>query len=377
MDCSGYISRYNQRHLRALYNIPPPRLFPSSPYPQFTERQLAMRRKVEILKYSNNTGAGTTKSQKWSQISRTQTVSQYTINNRAAAAAFSCPADELIPTSTTKCDVPGPEEFLYYDPTVPLYQHASQQRAFATEPAPPYTWRPVTQNVVEYLTARNIDMAIDDPNKTSYTITCPVGVITTSNTVLVGSTLTFDLRISLAAWLNGVYTGSNPVTGTDAPFSMSLVGNITYQILYNDSVILSGTMMVPSHVPSVPSVPSVPIHLVTFGPEQIPQPSGQFYGIQYLGTPTASNILIPNVQADNIYQVQLIMTYTYPRGDGTHVNVVDRLGAFQTGIVANVDVEHIDATTPNFALTSAPVRPFVASNFLDYRTTLPLATLTV
>ena len=364
MDCSGYISRYKQRHLRALYNIPPPRLFPPSPYPQFTERQLAMRRKVEILKYGNNTGAGTTKNAKWSQISRTQTVSQYAINNRAAAAALSCPADEYIPTSTTKCDVPGPEEFLYYDPTVPLYHHATQQRAFATEPAPPYTWRPVTQNVVEYLTSQIDYIVPDDPTKTSYTMICPVGVVAMSNTVLVGSTIEFELRISLAAWLNGVYNANPVAVTTDEPFSMAIT-RITYQIMYNDVAIISG------------SVPSVPTHLVTFGPGQLPQPSGQFYGIQYMGTSTVSNISIPNVQAGNIYQVQLSVTYTYPRSRTGIVHVLDRLAVFQTGIVANVDADHTDATTPNFVLSSAPVRPFVASNFLDYRTTLPMATLTV
>jgi hypothetical protein len=364
MDCSGYISRYKQRHLRSLYNVPPPRLFPPSPYPQFTERQIAMRRKVEILKYSNNTGAGTTQKSKWAQLSRTQTASQYAINNRAAEAALSCPADELIPTSTTKCDVPGPEEFLYYDPTVPLYHHATQQRAFATEPAPPYVWRPITQNVVEYVTALQIiDLVPDDPTATSYTVTCPVGVIATSNTVTVGAALTFVLNICLATWLSGVYTGDNVALTTDTPFSMAIT-SITYQILYNDTVITSGL-----------ASSSIPYSLVTFGPEQLPQPSGQFYGIQYVGTPTAS-VSIPNVQAGNIYQVVLQVTYTYPRTRNGVVNVVDRLSAFQTGIVANIDAEHTDVTTPNFEFTSTPARPFVTSNFLDYRTTFPIATLT-
>ena len=362
MDCLGYISRYNQRHLRALYNIPPPRLFPPSPYPQFTERELAMRRKVEILKYSNNSGAGTTKSQQWAQTTRTRTISQ----NRMSTNALACPADELIPTSTTKCDVPGPEDFLYYNPAVPLYQHATQQRAFATEPSPPYVWRPITQNIVENLTAQLEYIMPDEPSETNtYTVSCPVGVITTSNTVIVGSTIAFNLNISLAAWITGVYTGgSNQVNvETDAPFSLT-ISSITYQIMYNDVVVVSGAMT------------NAMAHAVTFGPENIPQPSGQFYGIQYVGTSSASNILIANVQSDNIYQVVLQVTYTYPRTKDGIVNVVDRLDVVQTGIVANVDVEHIDNTTDNFAFTSAPVRPFVAGNFLDYRTTLPIATLT-
>ena len=351
-----------QKNLRALYNIPPPRLFPPSPYPLFTIHQLAMRRKVEILKYSNNEGAGTTKSQKWSGLVRTQSMSQYAINNPTSSSA-TCPADELIPTSTTRCDVPGPAEYLYYDPAVPLYQYATQERAFATEPAPPYIWRPITQNVVETITASTYDMYVDDTTLASYTVSCPAGVLTVSNTIDVTATITFTFGISLAAWLVGVYTGSNAVQPSDVPFSLTITG-IKYFVQYNDATLVSGDVPMSAWT-------TFP---VTFGPAQIPRPSGQFYGIQYVGTPVVSNISIPNVQPDNIYQVLLDVTYTYPHGSGS--NVVDRMDAFQTGVFANIDAAHVSATTPNFTLTSSvPSSSFVPSSFIDYRTTLPLMTM--
>ena len=364
-DCSGYITQKKQRDLHALYNIPPPRLFPPSPYPQFTIHQLAMRRKVEILKYSNNQGAGTTKSQKWSGLVRTQAMSQYAINHPSTSlTAPSCPADELIPTSTTRCDVPGPPEYLYYDPTVPLYQYATQERAFATEPAPPYVWRPITQNVVETVTASTYDMYIDDATRTSYTVSCPVGVLTVSNTINVNADITFTFGISLAAWLVGVYTGANAVRPTDVPCSLTITG-LRYFIQYNDTTLVSGDVPMSTWT-------SFP---VTFGPAQIPQPSGQFYGIQYVGTPVVSNISIPNVQPNNIYQVLLQVTYTYPRSGS---NVVDRMDAFQTGVFANVDATHVRTTTPNFAFTSTvPPSSFVPSSFVDYRTTLPMMKMTM
>ena len=51
---------FNQRRKMQLLNIPPTRYTPISPYPQFTQFQLNMRRKVEILKYSaSNTNSKT------------------------------------------------------------------------------------------------------------------------------------------------------------------------------------------------------------------------------------------------------------------------------------------------------------------------------
>lgn len=350
-DCSGY----KQRNLRALYNVPPPRLDPSSPYPQFTVRQLAMRRKVEILKYSNNEGAGTTKSQKWSGLVRAQSMSQYAINNPSSASA-TCPADELIPTLTTRCDVPGPAEYLYYDPAVPLYQYATQQRAFATEPASPYVWRPITQNMVETVTASVYEMYVDDVERTSYTVSCPVGILMVSNTINVNAGITFTFGISLAAWLIGVYTGTNAVQPSDVPFSLTIT-SIRYFVQYNDTTLVSGDVPMSSWT-------AFP---VTFGPAQVPRPSGQFYGIQYVGTPVVSSISIPNIQPDNIYQVFLDVTYTYPRVGS---NVVDRMDAFQTGIHANIDAAQVSLTTPNFAFTST-VAPssFVPSSFTNYHVT--------
>jgi hypothetical protein len=87
-----------------------------SPYPTFTEYQLNMRRKVEILKYiptNMSTQTNTeTKTQYWSKIAQS--------NVRRKI----CTINDNISVPTSSSNVPGPVIDLYYDPTVPLYNYA-------------------------------------------------------------------------------------------------------------------------------------------------------------------------------------------------------------------------------------------------------------
>jgi hypothetical protein len=101
---------------------PPARYTPVSPYPQYTKQQLDMRRKVEILQYKKNTTqvSRPTKSQKWSQIANAPT-------NRYVA----CNKNPYASSPTTACDVPGPVINLTYDPSIPLYNYATNQDAYA------------------------------------------------------------------------------------------------------------------------------------------------------------------------------------------------------------------------------------------------------
>jgi hypothetical protein len=369
-DCTGYNSTQTQHRLFALYNIPPPRLFPPSPYSgAFTERQLSMRRKVEILKYNSSTGGGTaTRAQKWSQLGRTQSASQYAVTNPNPPQTLTapvCPSDDYLPTLTTQCDVPGPPEILYKDPSVPLYQYATQERAYASDPAASYVWRPITKNVVQYLTASATTIASDDPSASSYTTTCDVGVIAINNIEEIPKNLTFTVvSVPLAAWFVAAYTGSSgggPVRPTDTPCTIT-VSQILYRITYNETtVVAQGT------------VPVSALTSPSFGPDQIPKtvPS-QFYGIQYMGTVTLSNLTLANVQAGNIYQVYLDITYGYAPPVAGKTTLASRLAAMQTGFSTNIDALSQNVTTPNFAFASAPATPFVRSDFIAYNSTLPV-----
>jgi hypothetical protein len=106
-----------------LNNVPPTRYTPVNPYPQFTQTQLDMRRKIEIFKYAGKDSQQSnsmTKNQQWSLLA----------NNAARgtnrSSQYYCASDRLIPTLSSACDVPGPIITLTYDPSMILYNYASQ-----------------------------------------------------------------------------------------------------------------------------------------------------------------------------------------------------------------------------------------------------------
>jgi hypothetical protein len=88
----------------------------ASPYPQYTQYELDMRRKAEILQYKatnkNTMQNNLTKSQIYSQIvNGTYQVNPVTNN---------CP-NTIISRPTYYSDVPGPAQNLYLNPEIPLY----------------------------------------------------------------------------------------------------------------------------------------------------------------------------------------------------------------------------------------------------------------
>jgi len=108
-----------------LYNVPPTRLNLVSPYGTYTQYDLDMRRKAEILKYNTSTTQGTiTKSQKWGRVVNTS------VNpSSITSTIIDCPVDMKTPTSS--CDVPGPVILLYNDQNIPLYNYQSNTDAYS------------------------------------------------------------------------------------------------------------------------------------------------------------------------------------------------------------------------------------------------------
>ena len=114
-----------QRKQYQLYNKPPIRYTPSNPYTGFTQDQLNMRRKVEILKYNKNSTQGSqlTKKEKYAKM----------INGNYNISKVVCPDDYKIPVLSTASGIPGPAIYLVEDPDVPLYNYAQNTNAFGEQ----------------------------------------------------------------------------------------------------------------------------------------------------------------------------------------------------------------------------------------------------
>lgn len=137
MDTTGFCL---QRRRRQLFNVPPPRLdnLATSPYLHFTQAQLDMRRKAEILKYSavstNSKTNDLTKAEKYAQMARLARGNGSF--NRISKIQETCPQDETIKTPNYFCDVPGPYTLLYLDETVELYNYGRGNTTVAIENPP-------------------------------------------------------------------------------------------------------------------------------------------------------------------------------------------------------------------------------------------------
>jgi hypothetical protein len=111
------------REYAMLNNVPPTRYTPVNPYPQYSQTQLDMRRKIEIFKYAGKDYQQTnslTKNQQWALLANNASRGTNRSNQ------YYCAADRLIPTLSSACNVPGPIITLTYDPSMILYNYASQ-----------------------------------------------------------------------------------------------------------------------------------------------------------------------------------------------------------------------------------------------------------
>lgn len=122
-DRSRYIRNVNSKNLRAT-------IFPG-PYPRYTPTQLDIRRKAEILQYSQNATTFTNK-QNWNRL-----ISTRMINKRV------CLTRSRIPMSSTKSDVPFPIVELSYDPDIPLYNYNPNPSSYNEFPYPDPTANPL------------------------------------------------------------------------------------------------------------------------------------------------------------------------------------------------------------------------------------------
>jgi hypothetical protein len=368
-ECQTLFSLFKQRSQRAFYNIPGPRVTLVSPYPTFTQLQLDMRRKVEILKYQSSTSStktnNLTKAQKWSLLVNggSQPAPQHIIAN--------CPAGiqntDSIPVLTTASDVPGPPMYLYLDPTVPLYNYI-ESRSYAISPPDAASWKSVTINELQFLSANLNLMPNDIKTNTQETRTVTFGsIIFTDNVDPTSSYVISQMNSPIGLFVDMIYGfGSMDGNGNYVPFipfDVTKTNTISIQITdveldfyYNDSLYELKTPPTINYS-FQPLVVDCNQYILTHG-----MSSGQFYGIQYVGMLQIQNIVLPCVP-NSVFDIKATIHYEYDHSLLTHFD------AFQTGVFPNLTRENVNVTIPPMVFASSPPDGYISNTFVPYSAT--------
>ena len=334
-----------QRARQQLLNIPPTRFTPVSPYPQYTQFQLDMRRKAEILQYSNNNT-----NTKTNNLTRVETYSMLMKNppvisssTIAQIAEGGCQEDRFKPTPSSSCDVPGPPIDLFYDPTVILYNYQSQiVRSYGVEnslnPTNPWNTFSRAEISMSSLTAQ--------PNPAYY----PLFTIAFTNLCKQGQTI-YAFTAPMQILMNGVATASVLQTGS---FNVTfLITSLFIDVYYNSTLMstsdpsqknasLSGLAILQSLQRT-----SVTVEVTNNEPFSI---------VFYLGLLRATNMLI-STYPGFIYDVRLRPSFAIIPASGADVSKVSAI------MIANCStgLTHADGCTLLSPTSTDPFTPLYFS----------------
>jgi hypothetical protein len=273
-----------------IFNVPGTRYTPVNPYSLgYTQAQLDMRRKAEILQYNNvSTGKATKKQSFVTAVKgslQRRTFSTYYLKAVQDGAEQACPNDTYIPTLTTASDVPGPAIYLTYNPAIPLYNYNSQQQAYGTQN---------NKGGAMWLTNYEIDI-LDDNNPDIFTLNIQPSI--NSNNYR------FSFTTSVSLYISGFNT-AHPGADASGPFTMNIpIQNLNLTVMYG------GQQVILSRAPTI-----------TYSPGFLSNVSGyvltravanQFSGDIFMGDITFSNILL-STNKKNTYDfyVEYIPSYT-------------------------------------------------------------------
>lgn len=388
-DCSALTILFDQRRQIAFYNIPPPRYTPVSPYPDYTQEQLNMRRKVEILKYQNNqSGSKTnnlTKKQLYAQLANTRANNQQIQQTIQQQQQINTCLNETKPTWTTACGVPGRPTLLTYDPTVPLYNYINQSilnSSYSVLPDPNTSVLHLfSQNEIQYLyeTSATISQDLSNvdiiPNQNYQTRTLNIGSIVNTK-FMAPEIFTYSLSIPVGVWFvaykglgiinsnicdpNGETFTNDPLYGilnfdpscyvkfpTPFPETTPLTFHIDYTIHQPVlSVTYSGKKITPFATPIIHS--NIDANIVRFQDVSfVPFQAGhQMFGIQYVGNLVIENLQL-QVQSESVYNLSITMNYYY------NADLFEKFDLIKSGLFLNLTSANMNVAD-GFQFSSIP-----------------------
>ena len=290
----AYINAINQKQRMALLNIPPPRYnnLANNPYDKnYTQYQLDMRRKAEILKYSSNRMStqtnSLTKAQKYAQLVKgsyqQRTYSQTYINKILADISNGVPLPicPTHPTPSIACDIPGPTVLLYQDDAVPLYRYVNDVNTAAFGIIDQET----TGDIWNYTQPQNITIS----DSTFSTVTT-IYILHTNYNVD-----TFSISIPLSTKISATTIDDLPYTyNSDLSFSI-INAKINVLYSYSNVTLIENPIFLLNSIPIPSSSIDLSINVIN---------DTSFNITSYLGILQIENILL-YTQTGYIYDIQL------------------------------------------------------------------------
>jgi len=284
-----------------VFNVPGTRYTPLNPYELgFTQAQLDMRRKAEILQYNKTSNGKSTKKEKFvtavkGSLQR-RTFSSYYLKAVQDGAEQLCPNDLFIPTLTTASDVPGPAMYLNYDPTVPLYNYNTQQNAYGTKN---------TDSKYMWLTNYDTDI-LDDNNPLIFTLNIQPAID--------NNNYRFSFTTSVSMYISG-YNTAHPGADISGMYNLNIPPqNLSITVMYGGE---------PVTLVNQPTITYSPGFLMDVSGYVLTRAvANQFSGDIYMGNITFSNILL-STHNKNTYDfyVQYIPSYTTTNIDNFSIKI--------------------------------------------------------
>lgn len=285
-----------------IMNTPPLRYdnLANNPYLlSFTQSQLDMRRKAEILKYTatktNTKTNNLTRSERWAQLINGSTqqrslsssfIKLNTISQTTNTVVVqTCPSGTIITTPSYSSNIPGPITNLYLDPDVPIYNLIPDQNAYGIINQEQYTLPFIydqTQidkplSLINYIPQNTVTLtSIYIKNfklqKYSFNITFPLSMYIYADVSMNNSTLKNTELYSNNISLN-LYNNKLPFF-TTVKYATSIMTNIAYDLIVNIS--------------------NTATFNVSMTPNVLDPSNNHFYGNQYIGTCTINNFRLVN-----------------------------------------------------------------------------------
>ena len=289
-----------------VFNVPGTRYTPINPYSLgYTQAQLDMRRKAEILQYNKSSNGKSSKKQAFvtavkGSLQR-RTFSSYYLKAIQDGTEQLCPSDILIPTLTTASDVPGPAMYLNYDPTVPLYKYNSNQEASGL------------QNIkdgVMWLTNYEMDI-LDDNNPQIFTLNI--------QPFIDSNNYQFSFTTSVSLYISG-YNTAHPGADISGAFQINIpTPNLSLTVMYGGEPVQLSRNPVITYSPGF--LLDVSGYVLTRAT------ANQFSGDIFMGNITFSNILLSTHNKNTFdFYVQYIPSYTTEYIDNFSLNIKTNRG---------------------------------------------------